>query len=180
MYRVRPHYLGSDDALRRIWYSLKDFLDLLEEGKNDQPIKDAFIEYLWTPRTEDEDEPTPRPKPTPTPSPIPIPTTEPTASPHRLRRIDGGFAYSYQPEEAEDAEGARIVVSYRRRTGSKKAPKSVKFRDFAGEMPIDETGDADLEQVPEPRRVVFQLANLTTLDFYMNLRGGNSDPLGYS
>jgi hypothetical protein len=35
MYRVRPHYLGSDDALRRIWYALKDFLDLLEEGKDD-------------------------------------------------------------------------------------------------------------------------------------------------
>jgi hypothetical protein len=158
--RVRPHYLGSDDALRRILYALKDFLDLLEEGKDDQPIKDAFIEYLWIPRTEDEDEPEPRPKPTPNPSSILVPTPEPTLTPHQLRRIDGGFVYSYQPEEPEDADGARIVVSYRRRTGSKKAPKSVKFRDFTREMPIDETGDADLE-VPEPRRVVFQLANIS-------------------
>jgi hypothetical protein len=53
------------------------------------------------------------------------------------------------------------VVSYRRRIGSKKAPKSVKFRDFIGEMPIEETSDADFEQVPEPRRVVFQLANIS-------------------
>jgi hypothetical protein len=79
-----------------------------------------------------------------------------------LRRIEGGFAYSYQPEdpEAEDADGARILVSYRRRTG-KKAPKSVKFRDFADELPVEETGSADLDQVPEPRRVLFKLANIS-------------------
>ena len=86
----------------------------------------------------------------------------PTITPDRLRRVDGGFAYSYQPEdpEAEDADGTRIVASYRRRTG-RKAPKSVKFRDFTDELPIEETGSADLDQVPELRRVVFKLANIS-------------------
>jgi hypothetical protein len=158
LYRVRPDYIGSDAALRRIWYALKDFLDLLEEGKVDQPIKDAFIEYLWTPKVEgDDDEPRPRPRP---PSPTPIPRPQRTPTPHSLRRIDGGFAYSYDPEVNDDAD-ARIVVSYRRRTGSNKAPKSVKFRDFTREMPIEESGDAELEQVPEPRRVIFNLANIS-------------------
>ena len=85
-----------------------------------------------------------------------------TVTPHRLNRIDGGFAYSYQPEdpEAGDADGARILVSYRRRTG-KKAPKSVKFRDFTDELPVEETGSADLDQVPESRRVLFKLANIS-------------------
>jgi hypothetical protein len=37
----------------------------------------------------------------------------------------------------------------------------VKFRDFTHELPIDEAGSADLEQLPEPRRVVFRLANIS-------------------
>jgi hypothetical protein len=161
MNRVRTHYLGYDTVLRRIWYSLKDFLDLLEEGQNEQPIKDAFIDYLWTPKIEeDETDPTPRPKPHPSPTTMPIPKLEPTVTPHRLRRIDGGFAYSYA-DDAEDTDNARIVVSYRRRAGSKKAAKSVKFRDFTKEMPVEETGSADLEQIPEPRRVVFRLDNIS-------------------
>jgi hypothetical protein len=52
------------------------------------------------------------------------------------------------------------VASYRRRTGAKKSTKSVKFRDFADELPMEETGMADLEQVAEPRRVVFRLSKI--------------------
>ena len=161
LYRVRPHYIGSDAALRRIWYALKDFLDLVEEGKDDQPIKDAFVEYLSIPKAAEDDDDNPRPRPRPTPSPIPVPTPKPTVTPHSLRRIDGGFAYSYDPGDNEDVDGTRIVVSYRRRTGSNRAPKSVKFRDFPSEMPIEESSVADLEQVPEPRRVIFNLANIS-------------------
>jgi hypothetical protein len=53
------------------------------------------------------------------------------------------------------------VVRYRRRTGAKKAGKSVKFRDFTNELPVEESGTAVLEQVPEPRRVVFRLSNIS-------------------
>ncbi len=160
--RVRADYQNPRLPLQRILYSLRDLLDLLEQGEADQPIKDAFVEYLWTVRREEEKEPEPRPKPPPAPLPPPIPVPPATVTPHRLHRIDGGFAYSYQPEdpEAEDADGARILVSYRRRTG-KKAPKSVKFRDFTDELPVEETGSADLDQVPEPRRVLFKLANIS-------------------
>jgi hypothetical protein len=141
--RVRANYQSPELPLRRVLYSLRDLLDLLEQGDADQPIKDAFVEYLWTGRREEVEEPKP-PAPTPVPSPFPQPPA--TVTPHRLRRIDGGFAYSYQPEEpeAEDADGARIIVSYRRRTG-KKAPKSVRFRDFTDELPVEETGSADLD-----------------------------------
>jgi hypothetical protein len=65
MYRLRPHYHSSDVTLKRILFSLKDLLDLLEEGQDDQPFKDAFLEYLWFPKRdedEDEDEPVPKPK----------------------------------------------------------------------------------------------------------------------
>lgn len=160
--RVRADYQNPRLPLQRILYSLRDLLDLLEQGEADQPIKDAFVEYLWTVRREEEEEPEPRPKPPPAPLPPPIPVPPATVTSHRLHRIDGGFAYSYQPEdpEAEDADGARILVSYRRRTG-KKAPKSVKFRDFTDELPVEETGSADLDQVPEPRRVLFKLANIS-------------------
>jgi hypothetical protein len=160
--RVRADYQNPRLPLQRILYSVRDLLDLLEEGDTDQPIKDAFVEYLWTVRRQEEEEPEPRPKPPPAPLPPAIPAPPATVTPHRLRRIDGGFAYSYQPEnpEADDADGARIVASYRRRTG-KKAPKSVKFRDFTDELPVDETGSADLDQVPEPRRVLFKLANIS-------------------
>jgi hypothetical protein len=162
MYRLRPHYHSSDGTLKRILFSLKDLLDLLEEGQDDQPFKDAFLEYLWFPRRDDdEDEPQPKPKPKPSPQPNPFPDDlVPVVTPHRLRQIDGGFAYSYKPEDEEDAE-ARIVVSYRRRTGAKKAAKSMKFRDFTDELPVDENGMADLEQVAEPRRVVFRLSNIS-------------------
>jgi hypothetical protein len=160
MYRLRPHYHSSDATLKRILFSLKDFLDLLEEGKDDQPFKDAFLEYLWFPkRDDDEDEPKPKPKPSPQPNRVPDDLV-PAVTPHRLRRIDGGFSYSYKPEDEEDAD-AQIVVSYRRRTGAKKAGKSVKFRDFTTELPVEETGTADLEQVSEPRRVVFRLSNIS-------------------
>jgi hypothetical protein len=157
--RVRPHYVGSDAALQRILYSLKDFLDLLEEGQDDQPIKDAFIDYLWSPKVEeDDDDPLPLPKQPP--SSIPAPPPDPKVTPHRLWRIDGGFAYSYA-DDARDPDNARIVVSYRRRIGSKKASKSAKFRDFTDEMPVEESGDADLEQIAEARRVIFKLANIS-------------------
>lgn len=160
--RVRAEYQNPRPPWQRILYSLRDLLDLLEQGETDQPIKDAFLDYLWTFRPVEEDEPEPRPKSSPAPSPAPIPVPPATATPHRLRRIDGGFAYSYQPEdpEAEDADGARIVVSYRRRSG-RKAPKSVKFRDFTDELPVEESGSADLDQIPEPRRVLFNLANIS-------------------
>jgi hypothetical protein len=160
---VRADYQRPELPLRRILYSLRDLLELLEQGEADQPIKDAFAEYLWTVKQEEEEEPKPRPKPpVPTPVPPPFPVPPATVTPHRLRRIEGGFAYSYQPEEpnAEAADGARIVVSYRRRTG-KKAPKSVKFRDFSDELPVEETGSADLDQVSEPRRVWFKIANIS-------------------
>jgi hypothetical protein len=161
--RVRADYQNPRSPLQRILYSLRDLLDLLEQGDADQPIKDAFLDYLWAVRREEEEEPEPsRPKPPPAPIPTPIPVPPATIAPHRLRRIDGGFAYSYQPEqpEAEDADRARIVVSYRRRSG-RKAPKSVKFRDFTDELPVEETGSADLDQVPEPRRLLFKLANIS-------------------
>ena len=160
--RVRADYQNPRPPLQRILYSLRDLLDLLEQGDADQPIKDAFLEYLWTVRREEEEEPEAGPKPPPAPIPVPITVPPATATPHRLRRIDGGFAYSYQPEEpeGEDAEGARIVVSYRRRSG-RKAPKSVKFRDFIDELPVEEAGSADLDQVPEPRRILFNLANIS-------------------
>lgn len=159
--RVRVSYQNPRQPLHRILYSLRDLLDLLEEGEADQPIRDAFIDYLYTIRREAEEDSEPKPKPTPTPAPTP-PIPLPTATPHRLRRIEGGFAYSYQPDDpgAGDADGARIVVSYRRRTG-KKAPKKVRFRDFNAELPIEETGSAHLEQEPEPRRVLFKLADIS-------------------
>ncbi len=161
MYRLRPHYHSSDATLKRIVFSLKDLLDLLEEGQDDQPFKDAFLEYLWFPKGDDEDEPEPKPKPKPSPQPNPVPDDlVPVVTPHHLRRIDGGFAYSYKAEDDVNAD-ARIVVSYRRRTGAKKPGKSVKFRDFAAELPVEETGSADLEQIPEPRRVVFHLSNIS-------------------
>jgi hypothetical protein len=160
--RVRASYQNPRQPLQRILYSLRDFLDLLEEGEADQPIKDAFIEYLYTIRREEEEdrEPKPKPKPTPAPRPFLVPPT--AAIPHQLRRIEGGFAYAYQPDDpdAEYADGARIVVSYRRRTG-KKTPKNVKFRDFSDELPVEETGAANLDQVREPRRVLFKLANIS-------------------
>lgn len=160
---VRADYQRPELPLRRILYSLRDLLDLVEQGDVDQPIKDAFMEYLWTVRLTEEEEPEPRPEP-PKPPPIPPPFPVPPATvvPHRLRRIDDGFSYSYQPEdpEADDADGARIVVSYRRRTG-KKASKSAKFRDFTDELPVEETGSADLDQVAEPRRLLFTLANIS-------------------
>lgn len=156
--RVRASYQNPRQPLQRILYSLRDLLDLIEEGEADQPIKDAFIEYLYAIRREEEEGQEPKPKPMPTPFPVP----PATVMPHRLRRIEGGFAYSYQPEdlEAGEADGARILVSYRRRTG-KKAPKSVKFRDFTNELPVEETGSAELDQVPEPRRVLFKLRNIS-------------------
>jgi hypothetical protein len=162
MYRVRPHYHSSDTTLKRILFSLKDLLDLLEEGQDDQPFKDAFLEYLWFPkRDEEKDDDPPKPKPRPSPQPTPFPDDlVPVVTPHRLRRIDGGFAYSYNPEDDDDAT-AQIVASYRRRTGAKKAGKSAKYRDFRDELPVEESGSADLEQVPEPRRVVFRLANIS-------------------
>lgn len=159
IYRVRADYQNPRLPLQRILYSLRDLLDLLEQGEADQPIKDAFVEYLWTVRQEEEPEPKPKP-PAPSPVPPPFPKPPDTVTPHRLWRIDGGFAYSYQPEDAEDADGAQIVASYRRRTG-KKAPKSVKFRDFTNSLPVDEVGVAELDQTPEPRRVVFRLANIS-------------------
>lgn len=161
--RVRANYQNPRLPLQRILYSLRDLLDLIEQGEADQPIKDAFVEYLWTLRREKEEKPEPRPKPPPSPLPPLIPVPPATVTPHRLRRIDGGFAYSYQPENpegAEDADGARIVVSYRRRAG-KKAPKSVKYRDFTDELPFEETGSADFDLVAEPRRVLFKLANIS-------------------
>jgi len=160
--RVKPFYQQPERALRRILYSLRDLLDLLEEGEGDRPIKDAFLEYLWAVRPvvdEDDDRP---PPPSPRSPPITIPPSAPV--PHKLRRIEGGFAYAYQPEDpaAEDADGARIVASYRRRTG-KKAVKSVKFHDFNHELSIEETGagSAELDQVAEPRRVLFSLRNIS-------------------
>jgi hypothetical protein len=162
MYRVRPHYHSSDATLKRILFSLKDLLNLLEEGQDDQPFKDAFLEYLWFPkRDEEEQDDQPKPKPRPSPQPTPFPDDiVPAVTPHRLRRIDGGFAYSYNPDDEEDAN-AQIVASYRRRTGAKKVGKSAKFKDFTDELPVDATGSADLEQVPEPRRVVFRLSNIS-------------------
>jgi hypothetical protein len=65
MYRVRPHYHSSDATLKRILFSLKDLLDLLEEGQDDQPFKDAFLEYLWFPKRDEEEETT---SPSPNPS----------------------------------------------------------------------------------------------------------------
>lgn len=162
LFRVRRRYHSSDITLKRIIFSLKDLLDLLEEGQDDQPFKDAFLEYLWFPnRDEEEDADKPKPKPKPSPQPSPFPDDlAPVVTPHRLRRIDGGFAYSYNPEVEEDAN-AQIVACYRRRTGAKKAGKSAKFRDFTDELPVEESGSADLEQVPEPRRVVFRLSNVS-------------------
>lgn len=164
MARVHPHYHSADATLRRILFSLKDLLDLLDEGKEDQAIKDAFLPYLWAPKREEEEEPEqPKPKPSPRPDPVPEDIV-PTYTPHSLRRIDGGFVYAYKPEKLEEAEDAdaQIVVSYRRRkSGKKKAPKSVKFRDFHADLPIEETGAADLEQAPEARRVTFKLSNIS-------------------
>lgn len=158
---VRADYQNPRLPLHRILYSLRDLLDLLEQGEADQPIKDAFVKYLWTVIREEEEEPPPGPKP-PAPPPVPTPFPKPpeTVMPHRLWRIDGGFAYSYQPEDTEDGDCAQIVASYRRRTG-KKAPKSVKFRDFTNSLPTEEVGMAELDQTPEPRRVVFRLANIS-------------------
>ncbi len=159
--RLRASYQNPRQPLQRILYSLRDLLDLLEDVKIDQPIKDAFLEYLYTIRREEEDNPGPRPKPTLTSESISFSIPPATVMPHRLQRIEGGFAYSYHPEglEAGGADGARIVVSYRRRTG-KKAPKSAKFRDFKNKLPVEETGSAELDQTVEPHRVTFVLRNV--------------------
>jgi hypothetical protein len=37
----------------------------------------------------------------------------------------------------------------------------VKFCDFTAELPVEEAGSADLEQIPEPRRVMFRLSNIS-------------------
>lgn len=160
--RVRASYQNPRQPLQRILYSLRDLLDILEEGDADQPIKDAFIEYLYTIRREEDDNEDAKPKTTPPSAPPRVPVPPTPAIPHRLRRIEGGFAYAYQPEnpDAGDADGARIVVSYRRRT-AKKTSQKVKFRDFSNELPVEETGLADLDQVQEPRRVLFKLANIS-------------------
>jgi hypothetical protein len=156
--RVRATYQNPKQPLQRILYSLRDLLDLLEQGEAEQSIKDAFAEYLWAVRQEEEEEPEPKSK-SPRP-PILVPSPNPTP-PHRLRRIDGGFAYSYRPESAEgqDTDGARIAVSYRRRTG-KKASKSAKFRDFTDELPVEEEGSAEVDQVVEAWRLLFKLTNI--------------------
>jgi hypothetical protein len=92
MYRLRPHYHSSDATLKRILSSLKDLLDLLEEGKDDQPFKDAFLEYLWFPKRDDEEEeqqPKSKPKPSPQPNPVPDDLV-PAVTPHRGASTNAG------------------------------------------------------------------------------------------
>jgi hypothetical protein len=138
--KVVPLYQAADPTLKRILFSLRDLLDLLEEGQEEQTIKEAFLEYLWAPKSEVEEEPE-KPKPRPTPQPNPVPDDI--------------------MEEAEEAD-AQIVARYRRRTGANKKPgKSVKFRDFNNDLPVEESGTADLEQVPEARLVTFKLSNIS-------------------
>ena len=157
--RVKSGYVRPEDALRRTLNAMPDLLQVLEDRENEQAFKDAFSDYLWTVKAEESDEEDrprrPRSKETVPPLPPPPP------QPHRLQRIDGGFAYSYRPEDDAETDAARIVVSYRRRTNRKKAKSRIKFRDFDEALSVDSAGSAEIGRDVEPRRVVFKLTSVS-------------------
>src|SRR5262249_28314913 len=83
----------------------------------------------------------------------------PPPSPHQLRRISGGFAYSYKPADELIAQGARISITYRRR---KKPNKNRRYQDF------DLTGDG-IEVVTDGTAQVSEDANSIVLrEIYPN------------
>ena len=153
--RLRNAYIKPDEALNRIRFALRDLLSILDAGDDNRAITNAFSEFLWSTRVEEPDDPradkVKKLKPT---TDIPLPKPQP----HVLKRVDGGFAYAYQASPEDDASAsARIAVSYSRRASSKKSLKKAKFRDFAGEMEVQGTGAGIVDQVVEPRRIVFNL-----------------------
>ncbi|WP_425158495.1 hypothetical protein [Candidatus Binatus sp.] len=156
--RVKPTYARPEEALRRVLNAMADLQQILEAHENEQAFKNAFTQYLWIVKPDgdsDDDRPRrPRAKGPAVPLPIPLP------QPHRLQRIDGGFAYLYRPVDEVDADAARIVVRYRRRTRGKTAKSALKFRDFDEPLSVDESGSAELEREIEPRSAVFKLANV--------------------
>jgi hypothetical protein len=149
------HYAKPEETLNRIKYALRDLFGIVAEVEDNKPLKDAFTEYLWVERPEDEDQEDERP-PVPGPRPVPDPIpSEP--KPHVLRRIEGGFAYSYSA--AEPADSARIVASYRRRARSKRHANE-KFGDFDEPMATAEVGSATMAQEVAPRQIVISLAEV--------------------
>ncbi len=160
IWRLKNEYYKPEDALNRIKYALRDLIQLLETGDDEQLFKDAFAEFLWTVKADvdpdDRDKSRNRPnKPDPNIPPAP-------PSPHRLQRIEGGFAYRYSPpaEMAESLDGARITVSYRRRSGAKASKKKTKFGDFHTKLPVEATGKGSCEQDVAPRQICFQLTDV--------------------
>ncbi len=158
--RLKDKYIKPEDALKRIKYALRDLLSIVDAGDDERAIKDAFAEYLWSPRIQDEEEED-RPVKTKQPkSADDVPAPRP--HPHVLQKVDGGFAYSYRAADEHDGTvAARILVSYRRRAAPKKSLKKTKFSDFDEEMPMEEVGSASVTQDVEARRIVFTLENVS-------------------
>jgi hypothetical protein len=134
--RLKGQYRRPELALNRIKYALRDLLSLLDAGEQDRPIKDALTELLWVSPSSDEEEEdeaahrrtkTPEVKLPPGFAHPDVSLPLPPPNPHQLRRISGGFAYSYKPTEEIVTEAARILIAYRRR---KKPGKKRKYQDF--------------------------------------------------
>ena len=157
--RVESEYYKPQGPMNRIKYALRDLLQIMESGEDDQVFKDAFGDFLWIMKPEQEGD-KPRSKGNPK-KPTPPVAPPPTPAPHQLKRINAGFAYSYRPEGDAEAEAARIVVNYRRRSNGKAAKKATKFGDFNGLLPFEETGTAMCEQIVEPRQVIFELKDIS-------------------
>ena len=160
---VKPLYSNADDSFNRIVNGLRDLLNILDKGYESKPIKDAFVEYFWTPRaTEEPPEPSTKAK-----KPVQVDTVSPPPPPpppapklHEIEQIPGGFLYSYVAEAGGPISDATIAVSYCRR-GAERPSKKAKFSDFHIEdFKISHQGKAELVQAVELRRTSFKLENI--------------------